>query len=191
MYCFYPLWYHFLVFLKFWDITGLCLWCIWFDCANFHFFDTLPVSGCNYWVLFGWIFYLFFDYLTCCSSSGYDSMLVILVVYSWSNERFNWYGFIIWFYSLFTCWSFSWYPPSTGTIGGTSGEVAFTNISARDLNDSLCEFTIMTSMLAGSGFCSAWIKYYAAWIVASVEDIFWHVKCFGRKIYCVWDFPRF
>ena len=48
---------------------------------------------------------------------------------------FGWYNFFIWVASGFTCWSFPSYDPLTGTLGGTDGEVAFPNISARDLND--------------------------------------------------------
>ena len=48
--------------------------------------------------------------------------------------RLNWYEFLIWFYSWFTCWSFSGYASSIGILGGTTGEVVSPNISSRDLN---------------------------------------------------------
>ena len=68
---------------------------------------------------------------------------------------FDWDAFFIWVFSWFTCWIFSWYPPLTGTLRGIYGGVAFLNIPARDLNSSLCQFTILTSGLAGAVLCSA------------------------------------
>ena len=46
-------------------------------------------------------------------------------------------------------------PPLTGTLEGTDGGVAVLNISARDINVSLCGFLNFSSGLAGAGFCSA------------------------------------
>ena len=68
---------------------------------------------------------------------------------------FDWDKYFILVDSWFTCWSFSWYAPLTGTLGGAAGEVSFPNISARDFNASLCEFPSLTSGLAGDGLCSA------------------------------------
>ena len=48
-------------------------------------------------------------------------------------------------------------PPLTGTLEGTAGDIAFTNIFASDLNASLCEFPGATIGIAGSGFYSVWI----------------------------------
>ena len=78
------------------------------------------------------------------------------------NGRFNWYEFLIWFYYWFICWSLSWYSPSTGAPGGSVGEVDFPNISAREINASLCSFTSVTSGLSGAGFCIAQIKHRSA-----------------------------
>ena len=64
---------------------------------------------------------------------------------------FNWYGFSIGFYS-FTCWSFSGYASSIVTLGGFAGEFAFTKISARYLNASLCVFPWVNIGLVGSIF---------------------------------------
>ena len=44
------------------------------------------------------------------------------------------------------------------TLRGTAGDVAFTNISARDINYSMCEFPSVTSGLKCAGFCSSLIK---------------------------------
>ena len=71
------------------------------------------------------------------------------------DGSFDWYEFLIWFYSWFTDRSVSWYDPSTGTLGETSGEAAFTNISVRDINYSLCIFPIVNIGLAVAVFCSA------------------------------------
>ena len=68
--------------------------------------------------------------------------------------QFDWGEILIWVYYWFTCWNFYWHAPLTVTLGGTAGEVAFPNISARDLNYSLCEFPSVTSSLAGAGLCS-------------------------------------
>ena len=50
---------------------------------------------------------------------------------------------------------FSLHAPLTGTLVETAGEIAFTNISARDINASFCVFHSVTSGLAGDGFCSS------------------------------------
>ena len=69
-----------------------------------------------------------------------------------SGEWLLWFIWIlIRFYSWFTCWIFSWCNPLTGTIRGTAGEVDFPNISARDLNASLCEFPSVNIDLTGYG----------------------------------------
>ena len=68
---------------------------------------------------------------------------------------FDWDEYLIWVISWFTSWSFSWNAPLIGTLGGTAGGVAFLNISARDINDSLCSFTSLNSGISGSGFYSA------------------------------------
>ena len=81
---------------------------------------------------------------------------------TWINRQFIWYGFLIFLNYWFTCWSFSWYAPLDGTLRGTSGEVAFLNISARYPNDSLSAFHIVTSGLVGAGFFSARIQSFAA-----------------------------
>ena len=73
---------------------------------------------------------------------------------------------------------FSWYAPLIGTLRGNAGEIDFPNISDRDINASLCEFPSVTSGKLGDGLCSSWIKYCAAWIVVSLEDIF------GMSILC-------
>ena len=71
------------------------------------------------------------------------------------NGHFDWREFLILFSSWFICWSFSWYYYSNGTLVGTSGEISFPNISARDLNASLCEFPSVTSGLEGAVYFSA------------------------------------
>ena len=55
------------------------------------------------------------------------------------------------------------------------------NISARDINASLCPFSSLTSGIAGAGFCSAQIKFYVALNVASLEDICGMLNCFGEN----------
>ena len=45
--------------------------------------------------------------------------------------------------------------PRTGTLGGTIGEVAFPNISARDISYYFCVFTSVNSGTEGDGLCSA------------------------------------
>ena len=113
----------------------------------------------------------FFDGCTCWSSSGYAYTIDTLRG-SASEKGFYWDAFFTWVYYWLTCWSFYWYAPLTGNIGGTAGEVAFPNISTRDLNDSLCEFPSVTSGIYGAGLCIAQIKSCVASIVAYVEDIF-------------------
>ena len=81
-------------------------------------------------------------------------MIGTLQGYALANG-FDWYAFFIWFLSRFTFWSFSWYAPLTGTLGGTAGGVAFMNIYDMYLNDSLCEFPGLDSGIAGAGLCSA------------------------------------
>ena len=78
------------------------------------------------------------------------------------NGPLDWYEFFIWVYYWFTCWIFYWYAPLTVTLIGIYGEVAFTNVSARDLNDYLCEFPSVISGMEVAGLCSAQIKYCAA-----------------------------
>ena len=63
---------------------------------------------------------------------------------------FTWCYFFI--FLLFTCWSFSGYASSIGTIRGTSGEVDFPKICARNINAYLCEFTSLTNRVTGAGF---------------------------------------
>ena len=92
---------------------------------------------------------------------------------------------LIWSSSWFTCWSFSWYSPLTGTLRCTAGDIAFPNISARYLNAHFFEFTIITSGLSGAGLCITRIKSYAASIVASVEEIFGMLEFLGKKLYHV------
>ena len=68
---------------------------------------------------------------------------------------FDWDELFIWVLSWFNCWSFSWYAPLTGTLGGTTGGVDFLNISDRDINDYLCDFPSLASGIDGAGFCIA------------------------------------
>ena len=63
-------------------------------------------------------------------------------------------GFLIGFFSWFTCWIFSGYASPIGTLGSYSGGVDFSKISDRYLNVSLCEFTSGTSGLEVAGCCS-------------------------------------
>ena len=53
-------------------------------------------------------------------------------------------------------------PPMNGTLRGTYGEVAFPNISARDINDYFCAFTSVNSGMSGAIFFSVLIKSCAA-----------------------------
>ena len=71
-----------------------------------------------------------------------------------------------------------WLEPSELLLGGG---VDYMNISARDINDSLWKFPSLTSALAGSGLCSAQIKYCAEWIDASVEEILGMLNCLGKN----------
>ena len=70
----------------------------------------------------------------------------------------------------FTFWSFYWYAPLNGTLRGTYGEVAFPNISARDINDYFCAFPSVTSAMSGAIFFSELIKSCAELIVESMEE---------------------
>ena len=67
------------------------------------------------------------------------------------------------------------------TLGGLAGGVALSKCFARDINSSLCAFPGATSGLAGSGFFSARIKYWLAWIIESVYDIFGILKFPGNN----------
>ena len=69
--------------------------------------------------------------------------------------------------------------PLTGILGVNYGGVDFPNISAWDINDSLCVFTSVNSGLTGAGFCSAWIESCVAWMVASMVEIFGMLNCLG------------
>ena len=71
------------------------------------------------------------------------------------NGCFDLYKVLIWFSSWFTCWSFYGYALLIGNLTGTAVEVALPNIYVRDINDSLCKYTSVTSGMAGFGFCSA------------------------------------
>ena len=55
------------------------------------------------------------------------------------------------------------------------------NIIARDLSDSMWEFTSVTSGLAGAGCFRAQIKSYVAWMNTSVDDIFGILYFGGKK----------
>ena len=123
---------------------------------------------------------LFFDGCTGCSSSGYIYTMGTLRSFAFVNG-FDWDAFFIWVISWFTCWSFSWYTPLTGNLGGTAGGVAVLNISARGLNPSLCAFPNFTSGLGVAGLCGAFFKSCAARIVASAEEIFGVLNCCGKN----------
>ena len=146
--------------------------CIHFDCTNFHFWKKICflVSLLNYYLVgfFNWFFYKF----ACCSFSGYSLPIGTFLVSAYVNGLFNWYVFLIWVSSWFTCRSLSWYAPSTVTLGGAAGYVDFPNIFSREVNASLFAFSIITSGLAGAGFYSAWIKSCAELFFSSVLDIF-------------------
>ena len=73
--------------------------------------------------------------------------------------------------SWFACWSFYWYAPLIGTLGGTVGKISFPIKYHRYINDYLLLFKSFTSGLAGDVFCSAWIKSCEQIIVSSVEEI--------------------
>ena len=116
--------------------------------ANFHF------SWCNCWIFAWLIILIFFAGCTCWRSYGYESTIVTLRGSALVNG-FDWDAYLIWVISWFTSWSFSWNSPLIGTLRGTAGGIAFLNISARDINTSLCELTILTSGISGAGFYSA------------------------------------
>ena len=69
---------------------------------------------------------------------------------------------LIWVPYWFTYWSFFLPTSLTGALGGTAGEFAFLNISARVLNDSFCPFPSLTIRIAVSVLCSAQINSCAA-----------------------------
>ena len=69
----------------------------------------------------------------------------------------------------------------TGTLRVTSGKVAFTNISDRDLNEYLYSFPIVTGGISGAGLCSAQIRSCVALIVVSVEENFDMLNFFGKN----------
>ena len=93
-------------------------------------------SGCT-----GWIY------------SGHASTIGTLG-YSALVNGFDWDTIFILVLSWFTCWSFYWNSPLTGTLRGTTGGFAFLNISATVLNFSLSPFPSLNSGIAGAGFCS-------------------------------------
>ena len=69
---------------------------------------------------------------------------------------FAWDEVFVWVVSWFACWSFSWNSSLTSTLGGTAGGGGdFQNMSYRVLNDSMCSFHILNSVISGDGFCSA------------------------------------
>ena len=70
------------------------------------------------------------------------------------NGRFDWDEFLFGFLLGSPVGIFLGMPPLTGTLEGTAGDIAFTNIFASDLNASLCEFPGATIGIAGSGFYS-------------------------------------
>ena len=61
----------------------------------------------------------------------------------------------------------------------------FLDTTARVLNASLCPFPSVTIGLAGDGFCSLYIKSYAAWKVASMEDICGILNFFWKILLCL------
>ena len=116
------------------------------------------LSGRNYWICSWFIFIVLLwvhllEFLCVCFHDRYPRRICIG---EWS---IFWYDVLLWFSSWFTCQSFSWYDPLTGTIGGTAREVVFSNISDMDITSSLCEFPGETSGLAGAVLCSKWIRY--------------------------------
>ena len=119
------------------------------------FLANFPLSWCNC-LIFAWLkIFIFFYRCTCWSSYGCSPKIDTLGCSSLVNCSFDCYEFLIWVYSWFTCWRFSWYASMTSTLGGTSEEVVFPHIFARDINAYVCELTSVTSGLAGSGFYSA------------------------------------
>ena len=91
--------------------------------------------------------------------------------------------------SWFTCWSFSWYSPLTGTLRGTSREVAFTNMSAIYLNASLCGFPSSPSVSQVMDYVvnelnTVWHTFLHLW------RIFLACWFFGGKLCWVWDLFR-
>ena len=168
---FFPLWCQFLVFFTY-GITRGCASGVSTFIVPIFIFDYFPFSWCNcrIFALLDFLIVIFYGF-NCWSSSGYASTIGTLVGPALVNGCLDWYECLIWVYSWFTSWIFSWYAPLTGTLRGIAGEVDFPNIYASDPNASLCAFTV-TGGLAGSGLFSAWIKYCAEWIVASVEEIF-------------------
>ena len=66
--------------------------------------------------------------------------------------------FLIGFFAWFTCWIFYGYASFIGTLIFSAREVDLPESSARDINASLFVYPSVTSVLEGSGFCSALIK---------------------------------
>ena len=86
------------------------------------------------------------------------------------------------------------------TLGSLSGEVALSNIFARAINASFCEFPSVTSGLSGAGFCIALIKSCSGRMPSSVDEIFGMINFMGKKypvfeirsalflwMYALWD----
>ena len=148
-------------------------------------FGNFRFSWLNCWIFAWWNFLSFFwlhllEFLCVC-------------LHDWNHQRF-WIGeCLLWLACIFNLGfflvnllDFYWYDPLTGTLGGTDGEVDFSNISARNINAYFCVFTSVTCEVECDGFCGAWMKSYVAWIVSYVEDII-DVLNFRGKLYCVWD----
>ena len=99
--------------------------------------------------------------------------------------KFYLVGFLNGVFNRFTCWSSYGYVSSIGNLRGYAGGVAFPKIYARDINASLCEFPSVASGLAGAVFCSACIKSFPEWILASMYEIFGMLNFLGGNILCL------
>ena len=157
-----PLCYQCEAVLLLWYHMGLSCLCYLYGCVNFNFwcfrfygFTCLNFTG-----------YDLFTWCICWSYSGYDSNIVILGDSTWLFGHFHIMG---------------WFCYGCNTLGGLSGEVPLSNMFTKDINASLCEFTSVTSGLAGSVFYSAQIRSCAAWTTASVDDILRILKLMGKN----------
>ena len=127
----------------------------WFNCWFFAWLESF--------IVFFWVHLL--ELLWVCLHYMHPQRFWIGESSLWLGRIFN-LGFF-----LFHLLEFYWYAPLTGTIRGTSGEVAFPNIPSRDISYYFCVFTSVNIDMEGAGLCSAWIKSCMAWIFAYVEGI--------------------
>ena len=136
----------------------------------------LILIGWKNYRLFCWVKYLKFIWV--CLYNRHPQRLCI-------GEWIDWGALFIWFLLWFTSWILFWTTYLIGTLRGTAGGFASLNISTRVLNASLCTLTSVNRWLDVARLCRAYIKSYAAWKVASTEDICGMLNLFWETLLCL------